>query len=908
MEKQLQRWLLIMAMMLVPWVTQGQDVRDYTLATGTDSTMWITLSSTATHITTIEGEDDEASSCINIGFTFNFGGNSYTQFSCNSNGRIRLGSTPCSYYWNMPFTTLTDGSYNDLPFLSAFGMDNTLEGSGSYVKYELTGTAPNRILVIEYSTPSEYDSDGDIVHYQVQLLEDSSKVRFVYGTTAASYYDDYQIGLAATAADYLMVSATSHSTVTSTTFSNSSWPGVYRYYEFTPFLPTCPRTSELVLDSLSQTSATFHWTEMGSATSWVIEYDSVDFVPGAGMGNLVTATTTSYTLTGLDSGRFYYVYLHADCGGGDTSLNRSLSFFTPLSGNSLPFVCGFESVIDSAGWEFVNGSQVNKWYIGSATNNGGNRSLYVSNDNGASNAYTNTSTVFVYAYKEFTLAAGGYAITYDWKAYGESNYDYIRVFLAPASRTFTAGQDPTGGTSAYSWSSATLPADCISLTGSTTKLNLQSSWQNVFAEFAVSTPGDYKLVFAWANDGSGGSTPPGAIDNIVFMQPTCPRPADMSFSGITPNSFDVSWVETGSASTWVIEVDSAGTTVLTDIATDTNYSVYGRGNNTVYTVRVAALCGDGDTSMWLNTQFRTPCSFLDSLPYFYGFEDSPTGSNSTGSAFAYCYTRLNNGTSYGGYPYVSSSSTYNHTPGGSKGLYWYNTTTTGTYGDYMVVVLPGVDTDYYPARTLQLRFWAKPSSTSYSPVFYVGVMTNPNDINTFVYVDTIQVSNSTVWQEFESNLNRYEGSGNYVAIRANRASSWYAYVDDITLTTAPTCPRTSELEQTDATLSTITISWTEQGEAEQWVIEYDTVDFVPGSGAGNVETVTSIPHTLTGLDSAHNYYIYLHADCYGDTSENRFLLGRTLAASPAHLPYFCDFEGEGPNGWNMLNGNQTNIW
>ena len=136
MQKPLQKLLLIVAMLFVPWVTQAQDVQDYTFATGVDNTMWITLSSSATHVTAIEGEDDAASSCINIGFPFNFGGTTYTQFSCNSNGRVRLGSTVCSYYWAPVFTQLTDASANDLPVIAAFSMDNTLEAAGSYVKYE----------------------------------------------------------------------------------------------------------------------------------------------------------------------------------------------------------------------------------------------------------------------------------------------------------------------------------------------------------------------------------------------------------------------------------------------------------------------------------------------------------------------------------------------------------------------------------------------------------------------------------------------------------------------------------------------------------------------------------------------------------------------------------------------------
>ena len=147
MKKHVQS-LLLLAALLLPWATQAQGVSGCAFTTGVDNTKWVTLSSAATEITAIY-DDDAPSSCINIGFNFYFGGNIYTQFSCNSNGRFRLGSTAVSNYWTGPFTTLTDASYNDLPFVTAFGADNTLEGTGVYVKYELVGTAPNRILVVK---------------------------------------------------------------------------------------------------------------------------------------------------------------------------------------------------------------------------------------------------------------------------------------------------------------------------------------------------------------------------------------------------------------------------------------------------------------------------------------------------------------------------------------------------------------------------------------------------------------------------------------------------------------------------------------------------------------------------------------------------------------------------------------
>ena len=110
--------------LILPCATQAQSLLDYTFSTGTDATAWVTLSSSATEVSSIY-DDDQGSSLINIGFTFQFCGTNYTQWSCNSNGRVRLGSTAVSNYWANPFTTssLTNTSYgNDLPLLAAFGM------------------------------------------------------------------------------------------------------------------------------------------------------------------------------------------------------------------------------------------------------------------------------------------------------------------------------------------------------------------------------------------------------------------------------------------------------------------------------------------------------------------------------------------------------------------------------------------------------------------------------------------------------------------------------------------------------------------------------------------------------------------------------------------------------------------
>ena len=84
---------LCMLLMLVTLGMSGfaQVLSDYIMTTGTDATKWQTLTTT-TNLITGTG-DSKASAVTNIGFTFNFAGTDYTQFSVNSDGNLRLGGT-----------------------------------------------------------------------------------------------------------------------------------------------------------------------------------------------------------------------------------------------------------------------------------------------------------------------------------------------------------------------------------------------------------------------------------------------------------------------------------------------------------------------------------------------------------------------------------------------------------------------------------------------------------------------------------------------------------------------------------------------------------------------------------------------------------------------------------------------
>jgi hypothetical protein len=167
---------------------------------------------------------------------------------------------------------------------------------------------------------------------------------------------------------------------------------------------------------------------------------------------------------------------------------------------------GFETgtTFTANGWTVANdgGSGTrNEWFLGNPTGLGatGNRAAFISN-NGTAYAYSNNRASVSHFYRDITIPANtSVNLSFSWKANGESCCDYIQVFVVPISTT------PAGGTQLTSGQ-----------VGS--ELNLQNTWQSASFSGVVcnntASAITRRLVFSWRNDGSDGTNPPGAIDNI----------------------------------------------------------------------------------------------------------------------------------------------------------------------------------------------------------------------------------------------------------------------------------------------------------------------------------------------------------------------------------------------------------
>ena len=92
---------------------------------------------------------------------------------------------------------------------------------------------------------------------------------------------------------------------------------------------TCPGTTAPTISG-----STVTWTELGTATSWAVEYGRSGFTPGTGT-RVVVNNTPSYTLTGLTNGTVYDVYVRSLCNSTDSSGVKKVSFL-----NNPTFNCG----------------------------------------------------------------------------------------------------------------------------------------------------------------------------------------------------------------------------------------------------------------------------------------------------------------------------------------------------------------------------------------------------------------------------------------------------------------------------------------------------------------------------------------------------------------------------------------
>ncbi len=674
---------------------------------------------------------------------FSAGTISQLQYTWSSNSSyaktftIYLGNTDVSSYAN--------ASSNDfVPFdnqIMVYSGSHPLNTSGK-VSYTL-------------STPFVWDGTSNIVvtTFMNQPEDSYHNYSSFYGYSTY-YYDTYRTL-------YSYKNETAYSTTNYTKYSG------IRRSEYRPnitFIIDCPDSVDCIAPNpyfldVSATSIDIIWTPGRNETSWNLYYkrsDQSDYTAVA-----TAMTTNNYSFTGLRPNIKYDFKVEAICSGENvSSIISTITLPSPL-----PFICDFEEPDDN-GWTLINDDYCpNKWWVGSATHNGGNRSMYISNSSdGSTLSYTNNSSTYAFATQLVSIPeAGRYVYRYDWKANGEKNRDYLNVALVPENIWLYSS-------SSCGFSYNGVPDGCVRLYPSGA-MDLNPNWSTVTGVVTVPEPGIYKFVVYWRNNGSAGSNPSGAIDNIYLDRYTCPYPTNLTVTAVTHNSITLSWNEKNGVTGWLVSNGEQTVTVYSNSHTFTDLTP-----NTHYTISVRGVCDSGNNSMAVTTSVSTLCTSIFNLPYTDNF-DSYTSSNSAKTGVEPSCWRLVKQDVYMDDDY--------------KPMIYYSSDNAHS-GDYSLILnkrgiyaMPAVDIS---VNALQLSFYLKQTAAKYQ--LQVGVMSNLCDTTTFVPVATIDNGSTTKYVHQTVHFTDYMGDGHHIVFRnilapGNTGDYSCNYIDDITLEVLP---------------------------------------------------------------------------------------------------------------------------
>ncbi|MFA6199368.1 MAG: choice-of-anchor J domain-containing protein [Bacteroidales bacterium] len=556
---------------------------------------------------------------------------------------------------------------------------------------------------------------------------------------------------------------------------------------------------------------------------------------------------------------------------------------------ALPYSCNFEDPNEITQWTLSNSSCVNRWCFGQAVNAAGfsGTSMYISNDS-LSNNYTVSSVYTVTATRSIVSDGSAfYQLAFDFNCQGESSYDYVKVYLVPNDTNYV-GSTTTPFYAAAAFTSPQL----ITNNGVNNYLNFLSGRQyyDIPASLMGSAGNTVKLIFVWRNDGSGGTQPPAAIDNITLISTNCPSPSNLSAMNITSTSADITWISDAQNINTTLEYklksETWGDAIQIQNATSP-YLLQGLYQDSAYEVRINSDCSSGESIYRLVT-FVTA---IADLPFEESFDSYGTGT----SVFPSPYWKKITSNAY---PYIATT---NYSAPGSMYLY-------AASGAYNYLASPPIDPSI-SISSLSAYFKLYKSNAAYN--ITVGVMSGPTDTTTFDSITNLSPSSASSWEGFNVNFSNYQGTGQYIAFKVQGYGATNAmYIDNLTIYYTPSCSIPTGLTdiEANATPNSIELDWdaTDDANVVSWIVEYKPLDVSTWQSTD----AYSHPFTLNGLQSSIVYQVRLAAICTsGDTTLSTETINVGMQCeSISDFPWNEGFESAWYVAWGLNTGTHPWCW
>ncbi|MEQ8623496.1 MAG: fibronectin type III domain-containing protein [Vicingaceae bacterium] len=333
------------------------------------------------------------------------------------------------------------------------------------------------------------------------------------------------------------------------TFGGSGCDATYNYVDngtwiiiaYNSLAPACLEPINSFVTDITSDSVQLNWAGTGTATEWIVEWDTAGYTAGTSANSLVVLTDTFAVITGLDGLTTYDFYVRSICGPSDTSNYTTVESFTTLCD---PFVAPFsedfnaltlpscweQGAGNSEDWEF----QLTDGHIGNTGNQG-----------------TGSTT------------SGGGLASVDDSSPHNTNTSLVSPFIdvsgltSPRLNFFTISDNEgnvNGNVDFHvdvydgaNWNDSIFFSDTNTLNG---------TWEQIFVDLSSLTiTGPIQVRFVVDENNGTLFDDDRAIDDVVVEEtPSCPSPTALGFNNITDSSVVVSWTNGGTETEWEIEI------------------------------------------------------------------------------------------------------------------------------------------------------------------------------------------------------------------------------------------------------------------------------------------------------------------------------------------------------------------
>jgi len=690
--------------------------------------------------------------------------------------------------------------------------------------------------------------------------------------------------------------------------------GVGMCFTFTLSEPSCPVPSGIAYDKLTQTGATFSWTNPGNVgTQWeYIAKPAAQGPPVAGDTLTPSIDFTNAPVSGLTPNTKYNFYVRSICpvvpattppttAPGDWSVAFPFTtqcpvFPTPYSTHFTgdtpqnPEPCWTSFDLNNDGVKFT--------YAGDPTSGGPQGEVA----------------------RLYTMTAGSNDLLVSPQIHLDGTPKRLRYKLYAYGGYVSGGSTvPVVGQCTFSIVASTTgagPDNFTTIIAPSTTYQTGSKYVELIVAIPANIVGDVNI--AWLVKGGPNTATNVLIDDVYVEDlPACSEP---SYPGITAGSITQTtaqfyWTSGFANTQWEIKVQPKNSGIPTtsgqlvqNSGTDPVAIVYnmtGLTPSTPYEYYVRAYCSSTLQSKWVGpATFNSLCDALPT-PYFESFNDTDVTSKK------FCWSIINKGTATPANGATVGTDATKWTIGATNAVISPQDTFTSqfvSYDDYLV----SAQVNAVGQKILKFNYKVSPDIFSGGQRGNLEVLMSSTP--DFSSPTVLIPAHGFVNQEFAVASVIFTGTGPaYFAIRIpptmdNPRNSGYVTIDDFSIDNVVSCPDPSLLSATNILLNTATLNWKPGSTETQWEIAIQSPNSGVPTSAGTVVN-TNPTYNATGLTVNTPYEYYVRAICGSGASGWVGPFQFKTICSVLPTPFIETFEADSPSKscWTIVNNNQDTV-